>query len=86
MTQVPVINYQQIAERVPPGDRWTLFIDDERKIHDSIVEVLSAYMRATGYKGDYKLSPLSGALYIIEEGVAPEPKKEIKKYDIYGEV
>lgn len=81
-----VTKYEQIAKRVPPGDRWTLLKDDEGKIHESIVEVLSAYMRETNYTGDYKLSPLSGALFIMLEDYVEEPPREIKRYDIYGEI
>jgi len=85
-------NLEAIALRVPPGDRWLLVGDSDDNIKNSIVEALSEYCKKTGFKGDYRLSPMSpqtlggdgpkGILYAIVEKV-----EEIlpKGYNIYGE-
>jgi hypothetical protein len=42
-------------------------------------------MTLTGWKGEYRLAPLKGELYIIqneEQEIKPIPEK---KYSIYGE-
>jgi hypothetical protein len=74
-----------IANRVPPGDRWQLTDEPEGKIHTSLTDTLEAYMRKSGFKGHYRLEPLSSKLYAIsaeEVEIKPEP---IKTYNIYGE-
>lgn len=74
-----------IANRIPPGDRWQLLDEPNGKIHTSITEALQAYMDKTGFKGHYRLEPLSSKLYAIsteEVEIKPEP---IKRYSIYGE-
>jgi len=86
-----------IARRMPPGDRWKIELEEgytimatftdtqKEKIHSSLTEVLEAYMTLTGWKGEYKLAPLKGELYIIqseEHEIIPVPEK---KYSIYGE-
>jgi hypothetical protein len=75
-----------IARRMPPGDRWKLEIEEgKNKIHSSITEALEAYMTLTGFRGEYRLVPLKGELYIIqseEHEIKPIPEK---KYSIYGE-
>ena len=83
---------EEVALRVPPGDRWLLLGDSPENIKSSIVEALSAYCTKTGFKGDYKLSPMKpqteaedspkGVLYAIVEKV-----EEVvpKGYNIYGE-
>ena len=75
-----------IARRVPPGDRWRLVSEEpDGTIHTTLTDSLEAYMRKSGFKGDYKLAPLKSELYAIstkEEIVKPEP---IKTYSIYGE-
>jgi hypothetical protein len=38
----------QIAERVPPGDRWKLLGGE--KVYESITEVLNAYYQQVNYK------------------------------------
>jgi hypothetical protein len=75
-----------IARRMPPGDRWKLEIEEgKNKIHSSITEALEAYMVLTGFRGEYRLVPLKGELYIVqneEQEIKPIPEK---KYSIYGE-
>lgn len=70
----------QIAERVPPGDKWKLL--DEDNIYESLTDTLEAYFQKTGFKGDYLLSPLDSKLYIITFN---EIKEVEKRYSFYGE-
>ena len=72
-----------IANRVPPGDNWSLVGDE--KVYKGLTDTLEAYMVKTGFKGSYRLEPLKSNLYAIdskETEVKPEP---VKKYSIYGE-
>lgn len=73
-----------IATRVPPGDNWELTIDKTQTI-EGLVPTLTAYLRKTKFKGDYRLAPLKGKLYAIveQEVVLQEPEPE--KFDLYGE-
>ena len=74
----------QIAERVPPGDRWKLLGGD--KVYESITEVLNAYYQASTNKPTaFRLEPLNGKLYIITTEEIELPKPEPKKYDLYGD-
>ena len=81
-----VEEYILIARRVPPGDKWRLIANEpDGPIHKTLTDALEAYMVKTGFKGDYKLSPLKSQLFAIsttEEEVMPEPEK---RYSIYGE-
>ena len=72
-----------IANRVPPGDRWTLVGD--KTIHNSITETLEAWFQKTGEKAEFRLAPLQGKLYVIrteEVEITPEPPKQ---FSIYGD-
>jgi len=75
-----------IARRMPPGDRWKLEVEEgKKKIHGSLTEALEAYMVLTGFRGEYRLAPMKGELYIVqneEQEIKPVPEK---KYSIYGE-
>lgn len=73
-----------VATRIKgKGDTWVL-VDDETPIeYPSLTEILEAYVTKTGYKGDYKLSPLKGELYILVEKENPPP--EVKKFNLYDE-
>ena len=75
--------YEVIANRVPPGDRWTLVGD--KTIYSSITEALEAWFKKTGEKAEFKLAPLTGKLYVIrteEVEIKPEPPK---RFNIYGD-
>lgn len=89
MTELKEIPYQ-IAYRVPPGDNWQINDVNGKPAPDTpvingLVEVLSTYMRRTGFKGSYKLDPLGGKLYILkEEKVNVNPP--VSDYsDFYGD-
>ncbi len=57
--------------------------DNQKEIIEGLVETLNEYVRKTKYKGDYKLAPLEGKLYIINMKEVDEPDPIV--YDIYGE-
>jgi len=72
-----------IAQRVPPGDRWSLINEDT--IHNSLTETLEAYFQKVNQPCEFRLAPLKGELYMIttkEETVKVEPPK---KFNIYGD-
>ncbi len=57
----------------------------KEKIHGSLTEALETYMVLTGFRGEYRLAPMKGELYIVqneEQEIIPVPEK---KYSIYGE-
>lgn len=73
----------EIAQRVPPGDRWQL--DGDPFVQKSLTDALEAYFQKTGEPCEYRLAPLKGKLYAIttqEVEVKPEPPK---RYNIYGD-
>ena len=74
----------QIAERVPPGDRWKLLGGE--KIYESITEVLNAYYQTSTVKPNaFRLEPMKSKLYVITTQEIEIPKAEPKKYDLYGD-
>ena len=80
-----VENLEQIAVRVPPGDRWQLLQDTRKTIYPSLMDTLEAYFVETKFRGDFRFCPSEGKIFIfseIEEEVIPEPPK---RYNIYGE-
>ena len=76
-------NLELIAKRVPPGDNWTLVDDTDKVIIEGLVNTLTAYLRKTKFKGEYRLAPLDSKLYAIKEVDTPEPEPEV--WDLYGE-
>jgi len=64
------------------GDTWKLveYADIE---YPSLTDTLEAYVTKTKNKGDFILSPLKGAIFLIvnEDDPIPPPKK----FNIYGE-
>ena len=75
-----VDNFILIARRVPPGDRWRLVSEEpDGVVHTTLTDALEAYMRKSGFKGDYKLAPMKSELYAIateEIEIKPEPIKK----------
>jgi hypothetical protein len=72
-----------IAQRVPPGDSWSLIGEDI--VHKSLTETLEAYFQKTKEPCEFRLAPLKGELYMVttkEETVKVEPPK---KFNIYGD-
>ena len=75
-----------IAERVPPGDRWSLL--DEDVVIVGLTETLEAWVRKhnlIGVQLDYLLSTYEGKLYVLQELFETKQEPEIKKYSIYGD-
>ena len=76
---------QLIAERVPPGDRWTLTADPSKVVHGSLTETLESFFQKTQFNAAFYLDPLGGVLYAVERTeveIKPEP---IKTFDFYGD-
>ncbi len=76
--------YQEIAQRVPPSDRWKVIgVND---IQNSLTEALEAYYMVADIKPkSFILDLEKGKIFIIftleQEVKLPEPKK----FNIYGE-
>ena len=80
-----VENKKLIAERVPPGDRWTLTADPSKVIHESLTDSLEAYFQQTQFNAAFYLDPIGGKLFAVsreEVEIEPEP---IKEFSFYGE-
>ena len=75
--------YEVIANRVPPGDRWTLV--GSKTIHNSITEALEAWFAKTGQKAQFRLAPLEGKLYVIRTEEVEVKVEPPKKFNIYGD-
>ena len=72
---------QLVANRVPPGDKWTLTEDDSDIVYGSLTDCLNQIFmvhKATQFYIDAK----KGEVY-IEDGV--EKPQPVKKYSLYGE-
>ncbi len=70
---------QEIATRVPPGDRWKVAGSDV--LYLSLTEALnSIYLQHK--VSDFHLDAKKGIIY-IDDGVEVEPV--IETYDLYGE-
>jgi len=69
-------NRTLIANRIPPGDRWSLI--GEEKIYPSITEVLNAYFEKVTVKPlAYRLEPLNNKIYALQTSTEPDPSMEI---------
>jgi hypothetical protein len=76
----------QIAQRIPPGDSWRLIKDGENStVYKSLTDTLQAYFESTGFKGEYRLSPLDGKIYIISQEEVEVPVEQPKVYSFYGD-
>jgi len=73
-----------IAIRVPPGDNWQLAIDKDITV-EGLVPTLTQYMRKTKFKGNYRLEPLNGKLFILKEEEVEIQEPEAVVFDLYGE-
>ena len=70
---------QEIATRVPPGDRWKIVGSDV--LYLSLTEALnSIYLQHK--VSDFHIDAKKGVIY-IDDGVKVEPV--IETYDLYGE-
>ena len=76
--------YDLIAERVKPGDRWRLVNDP--KIHKTLTDTVEAWFSVNQEQVSFRLDPLDSKLYVIREEqveIKPEP---IKTFSLYGEL
>ena len=73
-----------IAKRKAPGDNWVLERDQSTVI-EGLVMALTMYMRATKFKGEYRLAPLDGKLFAIKKHEVEVIEEEPMKFDLYGE-
>jgi hypothetical protein len=73
-----------IAKRKAPGDNWILE-RDQSTVVEGLVMALTMYMRATKFKGEYRLAPLDGKLYAIKKHEVEIEEEEPMKFDLYGE-
>lgn len=71
-----------IAQRVPPGDRWTLEGDEDKIVINGLTHALEAYKKATGFVGHYRLEPMNGQLYALS---VQEHEEKPQYFDLYGE-
>lgn len=75
-----------IATRVPPGDNWKgTWPKAPSTTIEGLVPTLTAYMRATEFKGAYRLEPLKGQLYAIKMQIVSQIPPPPELYDLYGE-
>jgi len=84
-TTEKVEHNELIAQRVPPGDRWSLVNDPKKEVFKTLTDVLEAFLQNTGFKGAYRLDPLDSKLYAVQEHEYEVPKEEPKMYSLYGE-
>jgi len=76
--------YDLIAERVKPGDRWRLVND--QVVHSSLTDALEAWFSINQEQVSFRLDPINSKLYVIREEqveIRPEP---IKTFSLYGEL
>ena len=66
-----------IAKRKAPGDNWVLEIDQTNVI-EGLVMALTMYMRATKFKGEYRLAPLDGKLFAIKKHEVEVVEEELE--------
>ena len=85
MSKEIIEEIELIAERVPPGDNWELVIDRENII-DGLVQTLNTYVRKTKFQGHYRLEPLNGQLFSINQTEVDIKEPETEKFDLYGEM
>lgn len=75
-----------IAKRVPPGDNWSgQWKGASKQPIEGLVQTLTAYMRATEFKGAYRLEPLKGYLYAIKTQTVTLTPPPPEPFDLYGE-
>ena len=75
-----------IAERVPPGDQWTLIYDTKAIIYNSIAHTLEAHYQLAETKPKaFRLEPAKGLLFAIVDENIEEIIEQPKTFNIYGE-
>lgn len=70
-----------VAQRVPPGDRWTLLEDDNDVVYGSLTDCLNQIF-IVQQETQFFIDAKKGNVY-IEDGT--EKPQSIKKFSLYGE-
>ena len=74
----------EIAQRVPPGDRWK--VSNVNEVQKSITDALEASYQISGIKPKaFRLDLIQGKLYAIISSEVEIKEPEPKKYSIYGD-
>ena len=74
---------QLIAERVPPGDRWSLI--GNNTVYESLTDTLEAYFQKTKFNKAFYLDPIGSALYAVDRVEVEIEQEPVKEYSFYGE-
>ena len=75
----------EIAQRVPPGDRWQ--VSNVNQVQVGLTEALEAYYQVVVNKPKaFRLDLAQGKLYGIFNNEVKITEPEPKKYNIYGEL
>ena len=73
----------KIADRQPPGDRWT--VAGTNSIQIGLTDALEAYYRIATVKPiAFRLELAQGVLYAVVSSEVEVKEPEPKKYSIYG--
>ena len=74
----------EIANRVPPGDRWQ--VSNVNDIQNGLTDALEAYYQIATLKPKaFRLDLSQGKLYAIVSSEVEIKEPEPKKYSIYGD-
>jgi hypothetical protein len=74
----------EIAQRVPPGDRWQVMHVDT--VQNGLTEALEAYYQSVVTKPQaFRLDLVNSKLYGIFNNEVEIKEPEPKKYSIYGD-
>lgn len=74
----------EIAQRVPPGDRWK--VSNVNAVQNSLTDALEASYQISGIKPKaFRLDLIEGKLYAILNQEVEIKEPEPKKYSIYGD-
>jgi len=74
----------EIAQRVPPGDRWQ--VSNVNAVQNGLTDALEAYYQVATVKPQaFHLDLAQGKLYAIVSNEIEIKEPEPKKYSIYGD-
>ena len=70
-----------VAQRVPPGDRWTLLEDESDIVFGNLTDCLNQIF-VVHQASSFYVEAKKGVVYIDDGIEKPQP---VKKYSLYGE-
>jgi hypothetical protein len=73
---------KEIFKRLPPGDRWVAVGSQGERVFTPLTEALEHYFQEFGVR-QYYIDAGTGIIYKVEN--VPEPKPQIRQYNIYGD-